>query len=89
MDHIDEAYYLGGDFDGDNDCRFYYMAWRDQTTGRWYAGLNSFGLSIVPFSKVRCAPLGSYSTLRDALSACEAHASNRPRRFRMEYALAT
>ena len=84
-DHIDEAYYLGGEFDdspiigGWGATRFYYMVWRDVDQGRWYAGHNPYGPAEVPFSKTRCATIGGYPTRREALIACEVHAANRLR----------
>ena len=88
MDQIDEAYYLGGDFDGGDDCRFYYMVWRDSDLGRWYAGLNAFGQLEVPFSRMRCTTIGGFATLREALSACELHAERRAFGLRPVLALA-
>ena len=88
MDQIGEAYYLGGDFDGGNDCRFYYMVWRDGDLGRWYAGLNAFGQLEVPFSRMRYTTIGGFATLREALNACEQHADGRTRHLHRTLALA-
>ena len=77
MDRIAEAYYLGGDFDGRHDCCFYYMVWPDSDVLVWNVGLNLHGQLEVPFSTTRCAVLGSYRSLRDALAAAEDHASRR------------
>lgn len=76
MDHVDEAYYLGGDFEGRRQRIFYYMVWQDKGLGRWFAGFSRYGHADVPFSRTRCETLGGYGTLRDALAACEEHAES-------------
>jgi hypothetical protein len=74
MDQIAEAYYLGGDFDGRNDCYYYYMVWHDQDFDVWNVGYNLHGQAEAPFSKLRCVTLARLPNLRDALAAAEAHA---------------
>jgi hypothetical protein len=76
-DQIAEAYYLGGDFDGRNDCFFYYMVWHDQDFDYFNVGYNLHGQSEVPFSKMRCVVIASCSSLRDALAWAEDHALKR------------
>jgi len=77
MDRIEEAYYLGGDFDGRRDCCFYYMVWADADVKVWNVGMNLYGQLEVPFSTTHCTVVGSYRSLRDALGAAEAHAFKR------------
>src|SRR5580704_11260846 len=77
MDRIDEAYFLGGDFDGRLDCCFYYMVWPDADVCIWNVGLNLHGQLDVPFSTTRCVKLGGYHSLREALAAAEDHACKR------------
>lgn len=71
MDQISEAYYLGGDFDGRNDCFFYYMVWHDQDIDVYNVGCNLYGQPDVPFSKMRCAVTARRKSLREALECAE------------------
>jgi hypothetical protein len=80
MDRIGEGYYLGGDFEGRRERIYYYMVWGDPELGRFFAGFNRYGQQEVPFSKNRCEPMGVYRSLREALEACENHASLRLRK---------
>jgi hypothetical protein len=77
MDQIDEAYYLGADFDGRNDCYFYYMVWHDADIDVWNVGYNVYGQVEVPFSKMRCVVIARHRGLREALQASESHAAAR------------